>query len=130
MKDKKKVIAVVVLVAILAVMIGLYAMTQQKTVEGAKTITVTVVHGDGTEKTFTYTSTSEYLGPVLIAERLVDGEEGPYGLTINTVDGETASWEENQSYWALYIGDEYATTGADTTPIYDGSTFKLVYTIG
>lgn len=130
MKDKKKVIAVVVLVAILAVMIGLYAMTRQKTVEGAKTITVTVVHGEGSEKTFTYTSTSEYLGPVLIAERLVDGEEGPYGLTITTVDGETASWEENQSYWALYIGDEYATTGADTTPIYDGSIFKLVYTIG
>ena len=58
------------------------------------------------------------------------GEEGPYGLTISAVDGETADWNVDQSYWALYIGEEYATTGADSTPVNDGDGFKLVYTIG
>ena len=53
-----------------------------------------------------------------------------YGLMITTVDGETADWNVDQSYWALYIGQEYASTGADTTPVNDGDSFGLVYTIG
>ena len=48
----------------------------------------------------------------------------------DTVDGEKADWSVDQSYWALYIGDDYATTGVDTTPIHDGDSFKLVYTRG
>ena len=67
---------------------------------------------------------------MLLAEGLVQGESGEYGLMINTVDGETASWEENKSYWALYIGEDYATTGADGIVVTDGGEYGLVYTIG
>ncbi|MBQ8835324.1 MAG: DUF4430 domain-containing protein [Oscillospiraceae bacterium] len=130
MKNKKLIIAVVALVAAVAILAGIAMANRPETTTGAKTITVTVVHQDGAEKVFQYETTEEYLGPVLIAEGLVEGEEGPYGLTINAVDGEAASWDENQSYWALFIGEEYATTGADTTPVNDGDVFKLVYTIG
>lgn len=130
MKNKKWILAVIALVAVVAIMAGVYFATRPETSAGGKTITVVVVHADGTEKTFTCQTEEEYLGPVLITEGIAEGEEGPYGLTINAVDGETASWEENQSYWALFIGEEYATTGADSTPINDGDVFKLVYTIG
>lgn len=130
MKNKKMLIAIVALVLVVAVMLGVYMTTRPETTAGAKTITVTVVHADGSSKDFEYHTDEEYLGAVLLAEGLAEGEEGPYGLTINAVDGETASWEENQSYWALYIGEEYATTGADSTPVNDGDVFKLVYTIG
>ena len=58
---------------------------------------------------------------------LITGSQGQYGLTIEAVDGETADWNKDNAYWALYIGEEYATTGIDSTPVYDGSTFKLVY---
>lgn len=130
MKNKKLVIAVVALVAVIAIMVGVFASTRPETSAGTKSITVTVVHADGSEKVFAYSTDEEYLGPVLLDQGLVEGEEGPYGLVINAVDGESASWEENQSYWALFIGEEYATTGADTTPVNDGDAFKLVYTIG
>ena len=130
MKNKKMLIAVVALVAVIAIMAGVYAGTRPETSQGAKTITVTVIHGDGSQKNFAYHTDEEYLGPVLLGEGLVEGEEGPYGLAISAVDGEAASWEENQSYWALFIGEEYATTGADSTPVNDGDLFKLVYTIG
>lgn len=130
MKNKKMLIAVVALVAVVAVLLGVYAATRPETAAGSKQITITVVHGDGTSREFSYATDEEYLGPVLLANGLVVGEEGPYGLVISAVDGETASWEENQSYWALFVGEDYATTGADTTPVYDGSTFSLVYTIG
>lgn len=130
MKNKKILIAAIVIVALIVVMAGAYFAARPAVAEGAKTISVTVVHADGSEKQFQYRTDEEYLGPVLLAEGLAEGEDGPYGLTIYVVDGEKADWNENQSYWALYIGEEYAATGADSTPVKDGDSFKLVYTIG
>lgn len=130
MKNKKLVLAVIALIAVVGLMAGVFAVTRPETVAGGKTVTVTVIHGDGSEKTFTYSTDVEYLGQVIVDEGLVNGEEGPYGLYFDTVDGETASWEENQSYWSILIGEEYATTGADGIVLTDGGLYKLVYTIG
>ena len=130
MKNKKIIIAVIALAVVIGFMVGLWQVSREQVVEGAKTITVTVVHSDGGETNFEYHTNEEYLGPVLLTEGLVEGVEGPYGLEISAVDGETASWEENQSYWALFIGEEYATTGADGVVLTDGGVYKLVYTIG
>lgn len=130
MKNKKTIVAVVALVVVAALMLGAYLFLKPETTAGSKTITVTVTHADGSSKDFTYHTDAEYLGEVILSEGLVEGEDGPYGLVINAVDGEAASWEENQSYWALFVGEEYATTGADSTPVNDGDVFKLVYTIG
>ena len=93
-------------------------------------MTVTVVHKDGGEKTFTCKTDEEYLGSVLLSEKIVEGEMGPYGLYIHYADGERAVYEQDSAYWALYIGDEAAVTGADAVVIHDGDTFKLVYTLG
>ena len=130
MKNKKTILAAVALVAVIAIFAGVFFATRPQTNQGAKAITVTVVHGDGSQAEFAYRTDEEYLGTVLLAEGLVEGEEGPYGLNIHAVDGETASWEENQSYWALFIGEDYATTGADGIVLTDGGVYKLVYTIG
>lgn len=130
MKTNKKVIALIAIVLVAALMVGVYVMTRPEAVAGGKSITVTVVHGDGTSKDFTYNTDAEYLGQVIVDEGLVEGNDGPYGLEIHTVDGEKASWEENKSYWALYIGEEYATTGADGVVVTDGGVYKLEYTLG
>ena len=130
MKNKKVWIAAIALVLLIAMLAAAYFMNRPQTAAGAKEITLTVVHADGSEKQFRYRTDEEYLGSVLLAEGIVQGEDGPYGLTIYVVDGERADWNENQSYWALYIGQDYATTGADSTPVHDGDSFKLVYTIG
>lgn len=92
-----------------------------------KSFTVIVVHKDGTEKTFNYTTKSkENLGPVLVAEGLIVESEsaGMY----NTVDGVTADWNVDQTYWAFYVGDEMAMFGMNDAEIHDGDTFKLVHT--
>ena len=54
-----------------------------------KTVTVTVVHGDGTQREFTLQTAAETLSGALEEAALAQGEEGPYGLYILTVDGET-----------------------------------------
>ena len=130
MKNKKLMLSLIALVMVVAVMAGVYFATRPETAEGSKTITVSVVHSDGSVKEFTYHTDERFLGPVITENGLVEGSVGEFGLVIESVDGEKASWEENQSYWALYIGEEYATTGADTTTIHDGDAFSLVYTIG
>lgn len=129
MKNKKLVIAIVAVVAVIAVMLGVYAAARPETQQGAKTITVVVVHSDGSEKSFTCHTDEEYLAQVLLAEELVTGADGEYGLTIESVDGETADWTADGAYWSLYIGEEYATTGASMTPVTDGGVYKLVYTV-
>lgn len=130
MKNKKIILAVIALVAVAAIFLGVYFATRPATAGGSKAITVTVVHADGSSKDFTYRTDAEYLGELLAAEGLIQGDETQYGLTVHTVDGEKASWEENQSYWALYIGEEYAMTGVSQTPVTDGAVYKWVYTIG
>ncbi len=130
MKNKKTLIVVLALVLVVGAMAGLFLATRKDTVAGGKSITITVVHGDGSSKDFQVNTAEEFLGAVLLNEEIVVGEMGPYGLVISTVDGEEASWEANQSYWALYEGEDYATTGADGIVLTDGGVYKLVYTIG
>jgi len=129
MKNKKTILAVVAMVLVIGLMAGLYYMTRPATTKGGKSITVEVVHGDGTSKTFTFSTDAEYLGEVLEAEELVEFEEGPYGMMIKAVDGEKAVYEEDGAYWALFEGEDYAMQGADQTVIEDGDLFKLVYTL-
>ena len=130
MKSKKMILVAVALIACVAVMLGIYLGTRPETVAGGKTITVMVVHKDGSEKVFTCQTEEEYLGAVLVAENIVVAEYGEFGLYFNTADGETADWNVDNGWWQVFVSEEAATLGADSLPIADGDTFKLVYTIG
>ena len=129
-KSTKIILAVAALVGAAAILLAVYLGTRPETAEGEKTIEVEVVHGDGSQKTFTYDTDAEYLGQVLQAEGLIEGEDGQYGLYITAVDGEEAVYETDSAYWALYEGEDYAQQGIDQTPIEDGGQYSLVYTVG
>ena len=109
MKRNGKLIAGMVAVLLAAGgMAGLYGLSQPDPQAGEKTISVEVVHRDESTREFTYQTDAEYLGEVLLSEGLLEGEQGPYGLYIICVDGEEAIYEVDQSYWAFYQGEEYA----------------------
>jgi len=129
-QTKKLLTAAVALAVLIAVFAGVWMFTRPAAVQGAKTVTVEVVHGDGSKKAFTYHTDEELLGPVLQAEGLVEGDMGEFGLYIKVVDGEEADFDTDGAYWAFYQGEEYAAQGVDTTPIQDGDSFSLVYTVG
>ena len=128
MKNKKMILAVVALVVVAAVMMGVYIATRPETAEGSKDYVVTVIHSEGDQKVFTLKTDAEYLADALLAEGLIAGEEGPYGLTVITVDGEDAVWDTDSAYWCIWIGEEMATVGISEIPVYDGSAFTLEYT--
>ena len=43
------------------------------------------------------------------------------------LDGIVLDWATDNAYWALYEGDEYATTSAACIVLTDGAVYKLVY---
>ena len=108
---------------------GLAKISCRKERRVTKTVTVKVVHGDGSEKEFSYATDEAYLGAVIQAENLVEGEEGQYGLFMTSVDGEKAD-DSKQQWWCLTKGGEQVNTSADQTPIEDGDTFELTLTEG
>ena len=128
MKNKKLVFAAIALAVVISLMAGIWFATRPETEAGSKAYMVTVVHKDGSVKDFSYRTDEEYLAGALLEEGLVSGEDTQYGLTIITVDGEDAIWATDNAYWAIWIGEEMAMTGASETPVYDGSSFKLEYT--
>ena len=128
MKNKKMLLGIVALVAVIAVMAGLYMTTRPETVAGGKTVTIEIVHKDGTTKSMEYATDAEYLAELLLEKELVTGYESEeYGFTIESVDGVTADWTTDNAYWALYEGQEYATTSAAGIVLADGGVYRLVY---
>lgn len=95
--------------------------------EGAKTVQVEVKAGDKSI-TFTIKTNAETLGEAMFAHDLIGGEEGQYGLYLKVVNGITADYDIDQSYWGFYKNGEYMMTGVDGTVIADGEHYELIYT--
>ena len=85
--------------------------------EGATKFTFTVVDKDGNETPFEIHTDKEIVGDALLELGLISGDAGAYGLYVKTVNGITADYDIDQTYWAFYINDAYAVTGVDTTKI-------------
>lgn len=104
------------------------AAGEEKTA-GSKTITLTVVHGDGTSKDISVTTEAENLRDALEAEGIIAGEDSSYGMFVQTVDGETAD-DGEQEWWCLTKGGEMWNYGVDDTEIADGDVYEFTLTVG
>ena len=93
--------------------------------EGAKSFSFEVVFGNGTSKLYTVKTDKEIVGEALSDLGLISGEEGPYGLMVLNVDGETHDYDVDQTYWAFYVNGEYAMSGVDTTTITEGEKYSF-----
>ncbi|MCI8304350.1 MAG: hypothetical protein HFF52_06945 [Lawsonibacter sp.] len=122
--NKKTLLAIAALAAAAVLMLGLWYFTRPQPQVGTKTVVVEVVHADASSKEFTYHTDAEYLGQLLLDEKLAAGEQGAQGLFILTADGETAQ-DSLRQWWCITKGGEWLDTGADCTPIADGDHFEL-----
>ncbi len=101
----------------------------EETTGQAVSFTVTVVGPDGTATDYSYTSDAPNLGDALLAEGLIEGNDDQYGLYITAVNGIVADFDKDGAYWSLYIGEEYAMTGINSTPLTEGAAYRLVYEV-
>ena len=92
--------------------------------------TFVVTDLEGKETSFDITTQKATVGEALLDQGLIEGEDGEYGLYVTTVNGVSADWDKDQTYWAFYIDGEYAMTGVDATEVTAGATYSMVLTKG
>lgn len=93
--------------------------------EGKTQFNFTVVDKDGKETAFEIHTDKATVGEALLELGLIEGEEGAYGLYVKKVNGITADYDVDQTYWAFYVNGEYGMTGVDVTNIEAGATYSF-----
>lgn len=129
-KNKKLIAGVAVLVVLVAVFVGVFLVFRPKTTEGAKSITIEVVDNNAASTLYEVNTDAEYLRQAMDEARGLEysGTEGEYGLMVETVNGVTADWNVDQSYWSFWVNGEYCNYGIDSQPVVDGDAFQIIYT--
>lgn len=94
---------------------------------GEKTITIDVTVLENSVE-FIINTDKNTLGEALTEHNLISGENDIYGMYVKNVNGITADYDTDKSYWAFYKDGEYLPGGVDTTEISDGEHFEIVYT--
>ncbi len=90
-----------------------------------KEFTFEVFTASGETKSFKIKTERQKVGEALVDEGLIEGENGPYGLYVKTVDGETLDYEKDGMYWSFYVGETYGISGVDTTDIEEGKVYSF-----
>ncbi len=93
--------------------------------EGQTVFTFNVTDSDGNETNFEIHTDKETVGDALLELDLIAGEDSEYGLYVKTVNGITADYDKDQTYWAFYVNGEYAQTGVDSTNVTAGDTYSF-----
>ena len=93
--------------------------------QGNIKFTLAVVDQDGNETDFQILTDKETVGEALLDVDLIAGDESEYGLYVKTVNGVTADYDKDKTYWAFYVNGEYANTGVDSTPVEDGAVYSF-----
>ena len=93
--------------------------------EGETEFTFTVTDVEGAESCFLINTDETIVGEALEELGLIEGEPGPYGLYVNTVNGITVDYDTDGKYWAFYTNGEYATGGVDATEIEEGVVYSF-----
>ena len=122
-KSQKTSIALLaVLLLLLVVFAAVHFVLLPEPVEGEKAIVFQVTGHEGT-KNFDFRTNAETLADALMEQKLIDAEEGPYGLWVTAVFGETADSAKNE-YWMFYKDGTELSTGVSETYIADGEHYE------
>lgn len=92
---------------------------------GAVSFSLTVTDLDGTQKEFTVKTDEKNVADALVKAELVSGDDSEYGLYIKVVNGITADYNVDQTYWALLVDGEMSMVGASSVPVTEGLRVEL-----
>ena len=117
------------LVIAVAVFALCYLFFAPQAADGAKTITIAVTDNQNTTTGYETTTDAQYLRQAMedTKDLTFQGTEGQYGLMLDTINGLTADWEQDQAWWSIYVNDALANYGIDSQPIADGDVIQFQY---
>ncbi len=84
-----------------------------------------IVSRNGNTAEYGIYTKADKLGDALASMGIIDGEEGPYGLMIESVLGEEHIYETSGYCWMIYVNGEQAQTGVDSIALKNGDTYSL-----
>ena len=131
-KTRNIIIAIAILVAVAALFGVIYSKNKPQATQGAKEYTLEVVDDQGNSKVYTARTDQEYLRGAMdelaaAGDFSYSGEESQYGIMILTVNGVTADYNKDGSWWGIYVNGNMGEYGADSQPVNDGDGFVLLY---
>lgn len=68
---------------------------------------------------------AENVGDALLEYNIIAGEESEYGLYVKTVNGVTADYDVDGTYWAFYVNGDMSSNGVSGTPVEDGASYMF-----
>ena len=124
--NKKIIIAIIAFVLVIAAVITAYFVFVPKAKEGAKSVTIEFVDDKGESKEYSVKTDALYLADAMTEAGITYEAEGTY---VNTINGITADYDKDMSYWGFYLNGEYCNYGIFEQPVADGDSFKIEYTV-
>ena len=130
MEKKKKILLALIPVALIVILAVIFLLFKPATTSGSKKIEIDVVNDNGDMQAYKLSTDAEYLRQAMeeTKDLTFSGEESEYGMMVIEVNGVTADYNVDQSYWAFYVNDEYCNYGIDEQPVADGDIFRIEYT--
>ena len=120
---KAKIISGVILALLVVAAVLALIFLRPDANPGSKAIVFQVTHSDGNVVNFDIRTDSENLRGALEQKGLIAGDEGPYGLFVTQIDGETADDSQRQ-WWCFTKDGEMLNTGVDDTMIAYGEHYE------
>lgn len=87
-----------------------------------------VIDGNGGSTVFDVASDKSTVGEALSSIGLISGEQGDYGLYVKTVNGITADYDKDGTYWAFSVNGELSQKGVDQTYVKNGDIYTFTVT--
>jgi len=129
-KNLGRILAAAAFALLIAALAFVYVTFGEKAVSGSKSVTLEVISSSAEKTIYTLKTDAEYLSEAMdAAEGLTyTAEEGPYGLSVSSVNGETADFNADGAYWGFFVNGEYCNYGISQQPVHDGDVFTIAYT--
>lgn len=123
MSKKASIILLAVLLLLVSAFYAVYLAFLPEAETGDKRIVFQVSFADGSQKNFDILTDAETLADALLEEKLIDAEEGPYGLWVTGVAGVQSDSAANQ-YWIFFKDGAELATGVSDTYIANGEHYE------
>ncbi len=124
--NKKTIIAIAAFILLIAIVTVIYFVFVPKATEGTKSVTIEVVDDKGESKEYSVKTDARYLADAMTEAGITYEAEDTY---VNTINGITADYDKDMSYWGFYVNGEYCNYGIFEQPVEDGDSFVIAYTI-
>lgn len=129
--NKKVIIGVAALIAVVAVLAAVFFVFREKPVQGHKSITIEVIDNTRNSTFYEVHTDAEYLRQAMEEAKGLEfsGMESEYGLMVETVNGVTPDYSVDGAYWSFYVNGAYCNYGIDSQPVEDGDAFVIKYEV-